>query len=50
MSSFLHYNYLYLCSWLCLGAQTTALQEQSALVKRFVDVKKMLESGEINPG
>lgn len=32
------------------GAQTTALQEQSALVKRFVDVKKMLESGEVNSG
>ncbi|XP_063894907.1 intraflagellar transport protein 140 homolog [Helicoverpa armigera] len=32
------------------GAQTTALQEQSAIVKRFVDVKKMLDTGEINPG
>lgn len=32
------------------GAQTTALQEQSAIVKRFMDVKKMFDAGEINPG
>lgn len=27
-----------------------ALQEQSTLVKRFLDVKKTLETGEINTG
>lgn len=27
-----------------------ALQEQSTLVKRFLDVKKTLEAGEINTG
>lgn len=27
-----------------------ALQEQSTLVKRFIDVKKTLEAGEINTG
>lgn len=27
-----------------------ALQEQSSLVKKFIDVKKLLESGEINAG
>ncbi|XP_028177107.1 intraflagellar transport protein 140 homolog [Ostrinia furnacalis] len=32
------------------GAQTMALQEQSTIVKRFIDVKKTLESGEENAG
>ncbi|KAL0892992.1 hypothetical protein ABMA27_014659 [Loxostege sticticalis] len=32
------------------GAQTMALQEQSTLVKRFIDVKKTLEAGEVNTG
>ncbi|KAL4712309.1 hypothetical protein ACJJTC_004071 [Scirpophaga incertulas] len=32
------------------GAQITAIQEQSTLVKRFIDVKKTLEGGEINTG
>ncbi|XP_049868962.1 intraflagellar transport protein 140 homolog [Pectinophora gossypiella] len=32
------------------GAQTLALQEQCSLVKRFLDVKKTLESGDINAG
>ncbi|XP_052759432.1 intraflagellar transport protein 140 homolog isoform X2 [Galleria mellonella] len=32
------------------GAQTVAIQEQSTLVKRFLDVKKTLEAGEINTG
>lgn len=27
-----------------------ALQEQSTLVKRFIDVKKTLEAGEVNTG
>ncbi|KAJ2946197.1 hypothetical protein O0L34_g5131 [Tuta absoluta] len=32
------------------SAQTMALQEQSSLVKRFLDVKKSLEAGETNTG
>ncbi|KAM3964585.1 intraflagellar transport protein rempA [Aphomia sociella] len=32
------------------GAQMVALQEQSTLVKRYMDVKKTLEAGEINTG
>ncbi|XP_062529327.1 intraflagellar transport protein 140 homolog [Bombyx mori] len=32
------------------GSQTMALQEQSTLVKRFLDVKKIFESGEISAG
>ncbi|XP_048482914.1 intraflagellar transport protein 140 homolog [Plutella xylostella] len=30
--------------------QMIALQEQSTLLKRYIDVKKTLEAGEINPG
>lgn len=32
------------------GSQTMALQEQSTLLKRFLDVKKIFESGEISAG
>ncbi|GBP66065.1 Translation factor GUF1 homolog, mitochondrial [Eumeta japonica] len=32
------------------GAQTIALQQQSTLVKRYLDVKKLLEAGDINTG
>ncbi|XP_034830489.1 intraflagellar transport protein 140 homolog isoform X1 [Maniola hyperantus] len=33
-----------------MSAQTIALQEQSTFVKRFLDVKKVLQTGEINTG
>ncbi|CAH2037543.1 unnamed protein product, partial [Iphiclides podalirius] len=33
-----------------IGSQTIALQEQSSFLKRFVEVKKLLEAGDINAG
>ncbi|XP_068631697.1 intraflagellar transport protein 140 homolog [Battus philenor] len=33
-----------------IGSQTIALQEQSSFLKRFIDVKKLLEAGDINSG
>lgn len=33
-----------------LDAQSIAIQEQSTLVKRFIDVKKTLQDGDINAG
>ncbi|CAG5059653.1 unnamed protein product [Parnassius apollo] len=33
-----------------IGSQTLALQEQTSFLKRFLEVKKLLESGDINAG
>ncbi|XP_013169306.1 PREDICTED: intraflagellar transport protein 140 homolog [Papilio xuthus] len=33
-----------------IGSQTLALQEQSSFLKRFIEVKKLLEAGDINAG